>query len=321
VSVNVVANTTAEATVTNNYNRPASGGLAVKKQVNWNGTQPTDSPTFNICITGSSYPQPNCKTFTDGQTQTWGGLTPGQYIITEPGLGAEWTMTVTGSTIVTDGGVVLATLTNTYTPQCPQFGQMPQTRSWKDGDRNDVITLVSSGPVTYEWEGVFTNDGYRVFGKGKGTLANGQSLVIEYPADWGPANSQGGREAHITVHFQGPCGYVGHDWDRYYHSGKLTVTKVVDWNGSPPQAASFEICISGPSFSGPNCKTVGQDGGNLVWNDLITGEYVVSETAPGANWTVQGSGEKVIVPPGWDGVTATVTNRHAPPAPETTPSP
>jgi hypothetical protein len=77
-----------------------------------------------------------------------------------------------------------------------------------------------------------------------------------------------------------------------FQLGSLTVTKTVNWNGADPvEGQTFEICIQGPSY--PNgdeagaCQTIDYDGGTLTWNDLIPGDYTVTETDPVTMWTVQ----------------------------------
>ena len=94
--------------------------------------------------------------------------------------------------------------------------------------------------------------------------------------------------------------------------GALDVTKTVNWNGEPVnQAQTFEICITGPSYATPNCKTADYDGGTLSWADLIPGDYTVTETSPGATWNVTGSGVTIGVAVGQT-ATTTITNTAIP---------
>ena len=66
----------------------------------------------------------------------------------------------------------------------------------------------------------------------------------------------------------------------------LTVIKIVDWSGIPVNEAEFfEICITGPSYPNPDCMTVGANGGSMIWEDLLPGDYTISETFSGTNWT------------------------------------
>ncbi|HEY9075186.1 MAG TPA: DUF5979 domain-containing protein, partial [Anaerolineaceae bacterium] len=91
--------------------------------------------------------------------------------------------------------------------------------------------------------------------------------------------------------------------------GSLEVTKVINWNNNTPEAVTFEICVSGPSFNTPDCKTV-QGAETVTWTNLVTGEYTVSEQGvETSRWTVSvdPAGGKVQVVK--DGTAkATVTN-------------
>jgi hypothetical protein len=111
----------------------------------------------------------------------------------------------------------------------------------------------------------------------------------------------------------------------------LIITKSVDWNGAVPSLLqTFTICIKGPSYPNGNetqpapgaCQTVGSAGGDLIWNNLIPGDYLVTETPPGGAWTVTGSGVQVTVEGDCDAInpatiapdqctaTHTVTNKY-----------
>jgi hypothetical protein len=96
--------------------------------------------------------------------------------------------------------------------------------------------------------------------------------------------------------------------------GSLEVTKVVEWSGfEPDEDQEFEICISGPSYpTGTEdgaCQTVDYDGGVLSWPDIQVGDYTVTETDPGSEWTVSISGSPATVEAG-STAHATVTNTH-----------
>jgi hypothetical protein len=54
---------------------------------------------------------------------------------------------------------------------------------------------------------------------------------------------------------------------------------------------------------------VGYNGGTATWSDLIPGNYTVTETNPGAEWTVVVSGSPATVVAGQT-AEAGVTNRH-----------
>ena len=94
--------------------------------------------------------------------------------------------------------------------------------------------------------------------------------------------------------------------------GRLDVLKVVELGSAPNPGQSFEICIAGPSPStATQCQVIGPDGGTLVFDNLVAGEYTVTETDPGVGWTVTFTpegGVVEVVPAGATG--ATVTNTY-----------
>ena len=96
--------------------------------------------------------------------------------------------------------------------------------------------------------------------------------------------------------------------------GGLTITKSVEWNGiTPDEEQEFEICITGPSYpTTPNCKTIGYDGGDLTWSNLIPGEYTVTESTLGSQWKtpVIDDSEAIVPTDGGTNGTATVDNER-----------
>jgi hypothetical protein len=82
-------------------------------------------------------------------------------------------------------------------------------------------------------------------------------------------------------------------------TGRMEVTKTVDWNGFPPDTEqTFEICITGPSCLNGDCQTTDYDGDMLTWDDLEPGEYTVIETEVGAQWAVTIDSSPVTVEAG-----------------------
>jgi len=92
------------------------GSLQVTKNINWSGAVPDPSQTFEICVSGPTYPlDPSCVQLGDGQTATWLDLEPGDYTVTETDPGADWTVAGSGQVIaVSSGQTATATVTNTY---------------------------------------------------------------------------------------------------------------------------------------------------------------------------------------------------------------
>jgi hypothetical protein len=93
--------------------------LKVTKTVDWIGSTADTTKTFEICITGPSYPSGNCKTYSyNGGDKTWSNLIPGDYTVTETDPGSQWVVQVTGSpaTVPTDGGQATAGVSNTLKP-------------------------------------------------------------------------------------------------------------------------------------------------------------------------------------------------------------
>jgi hypothetical protein len=150
-TVTVVTGETASADVTNTY---GAGSLEVTKHIDWSGV-PEEPVEFEICIQGPSYPTtPNCKKATsDGQVLTWNNLKPGDYTVTEPGVGTEWTVEVPPGTVtvVTDG-TATADVTNTYVP-----GSLEVTK-------------------TVDWDGVAPIDGQT----GEPPVAGWEIYLIDY---------------------------------------------------------------------------------------------------------------------------------------------
>jgi hypothetical protein len=95
----------------------------------------------------------------------------------------------------------------------------------------------------------------------------------------------------------------------------LQVTKVVDWSGTAPDISQvFEICISGPSYPAGTCFYV-DDGTTITMIDLLPGDYSVTETDPGPEWQVSGSGQTLSVVSGQN-TSTTITNTRQSQDPE-----
>jgi len=93
-------------------------------------------------------------------------------------------------------------------------------------------------------------------------------------------------------------------------SGMLIVDTLLDWQGMPPgNAVSFEICVSGPSYSTPLCQIT--SGGALSFGPLAPGAYAVNAT-PVDNWRTTISSPTPTVGPAQT-VSVTVASRYVGP--------
>ncbi|MDX1990944.1 MAG: choice-of-anchor K domain-containing protein [bacterium] len=82
---------------------PLLTSLVVNKQVDWNGATPFDS-TFQICVSGPSFPGGQCDPYSAGTTITYNNLTPGDYTVTETDPGAAWAIGGSPATVTMVGG-------------------------------------------------------------------------------------------------------------------------------------------------------------------------------------------------------------------------
>ncbi len=233
--------------------------------------KPSDQ-TFEICITGPSFPNGDCQTISDGETATWSDLEPGEYTVSETDPGAEWTVSGTGAVTVNSGETASVTVTNEEKARytiCHVAGLAAQPANY---------IILRDMP----WQAIFGQAGH-FEENGTPRAGHEQDFFINTPED----------EARCAPP---PL-------------GSLTVNKVVE--GDAPAGQTFEVCITGPSFPDGDCQTISA-GGSATWSDLEPGEYTVSETDPGANWSVSGEGG-VTVSGGGDGASATITNTYTPP--------
>jgi hypothetical protein len=249
--------------------------------------------------------------------QTWTGLIPGAYAITEAGLSAAWTQSGdTSATVPSDGGQATAGVTNTR-----KLGSLDVQKivNWNGAtpNQNRVFEICIAGP-SYP-EPTAANGGCRNVGFNGGTLTWTDLIPGEYAAvetNPGPAWTLDGASSTIAVPTNGSKSDDVAVITNTRKLGSIEVTKVVDWNGvTPVEAQSFSICVTGPSYPAPTadnggCKTIGFQGGVLAWTNLVAGVYVVSEVDPGVDWRVDITGSPVTVSAdGGEGL-ATVTNTH-----------
>jgi len=288
------------------------GDLEVIKAVNWGSVTPDQGKTFEICVTGPSFPQGDCKSVGyNGGSAVWENITPGAYTVVETDPGAEWT--VVGNNVqvnVPTGGSAQTTITNSTDVQTGDL-EVIKVVNWGSAtpDQGKTFEICVTGPsfpqgdcknVGYNggsavWQGIIPG-AYTVVetDPGQGWTVSGSGVQVNVPA---------GGSAQTTITNSTDV-----------QTGDLQVLKVVEWgNVTPDQGKTFEICVTGPSFPQGDCKNVGFDGGSAVWQGIIPGAYTVVETDPGAEWTVSGNNVQVNVPAGGSAQT-TITNSTVIPA-------
>jgi HYR domain/Right handed beta helix region len=140
---------------------------------------------------------------------------------------------------------------------------------------------------------------------------------------WGDASGPSGEgpgtgdsvslDVAVCPWLDGPTGTGNLVLDDCPGANELDVVNTVDWNGVTPDAAqTFEICIEGPSHVVADCQLAGSSTETLTWSDLYHGDYTVTQTDPGAEWTVDITGSPVTVVDGVPSTPANVTNTHDP---------
>jgi len=101
------------------------GRLEVTKVVDWNGNEADETRTFEICLTGPSFPLGSeagaCRTVDyDGGVVSWADLTTGQYTVTEVDPGEGWTVSGNGTAVnVAADATASHTITNTAGAPAP----------------------------------------------------------------------------------------------------------------------------------------------------------------------------------------------------------
>ncbi|BAN02464.1 hypothetical protein YM304_21500 [Ilumatobacter coccineus YM16-304] len=140
---------------------------------------------------------------------------------------------------------------------------------------------------------------------------------------WGDASGPSGEgpgtgdsvslNVSVCPWLDGPAGTGNLVLDDCPGANELDVVNTVDWNGVTPDAAqTFEICIEGPSHVVADCQLAGSSTETLTWSDLYHGDYTVTQTDPGTEWTVDITGSPVTVADGVPSTPANVTNTHDP---------
>lgn len=289
------------------FGNARNGSLVVVKAVDWSGVTPSTTQTFTLCIAGPSYPGGNCQTIgPDGGSLVWTSLLPGTYTITETEPGPAWSVTGNGLTVTLTGGGGLFTGAITNTRTVPQVGslQIIKAVDWIGAtpDPNQTFEICIAGPSypSGDCQTIGANGGVLTWDN----LIPGIYTITE--VDPGVAWAMLGSNVTVTVTGNGT---VTHTVTNTRRLGSLQVTKVVNWNGiTPDPAQTFTLCITGPSYPSGDCQNIGANGGVLTWNNLIPGNYIVTEPNAGGQWNVTITGSPVTVPIDGGSGSATVTN-------------
>lgn len=319
----VTAGQMATATVTNRHDPSPTGSITIIKDAVPDDSTLTfaftgDLGDFNLVDpTAPSYTVENLPAGTYAVTETTPVVASGKaYKLT----GIECTSenvstsldTATALIQLQPGEDVTCTFTNQRWPvvRARKYEDLNQNGAHDEGEpwlAGWTIRLYDEQGFTLQ-TAVTDGDGWVTFDP----VALGEYTVCEeLQPNW--LNSQPG-----TLGFLGqPC-YTrffayGDDWTylfgNYPSRGSLQVTKVVDWNGYPPDTAqTFQICIQSDEYA-VTCQEADYDGAALSWLDLPIGEYTVSETNPGDFWQVEIAGSPATVTAGQT-AEVTVTNTH-----------
>jgi len=163
----------------------------------------------------------------------------------------------------------------------PQKGSLEITKQVEWGDHESVefddfvVTVTGLGDIQYTTSHAFKADGEAWLLEG---LALGQYQVTEADSDnWietvetSPATVVANAKATVTVTNTYDPPVPG--------TGALKVTKDIDYLDriTPADGLSFQIKITGPSYTTGSVHTFTYDGESFTWTNLIPGPYTISE--------------------------------------------
>lgn len=292
------------------YNSQPKGGVAVTKEVDWNGFPvPSPAPEFNVCLTGVNTAT-NAQTFNQcemlghGETYTFTnlplvGIT---YSLSEPGLDPMFTPSGLGAILLQEGENVSATVTNTRVA----YSNLNLTSDCPAGTFR--VTNPNPYPVSYTWDVA----GTAISGSGTAQPgANFGAIVTGQPTGTVRLFVNGVQQAVKATKPQSQC------------VGGVTVTKLVDWNGFPPPspAPEFNICLTGTSAASNTvavppagyhqCVQLAH-GESYTFTDLETDNisYSLSEPDLSAEFIATGLGPISVVK--GQTTSATITNSYTP---------
>jgi hypothetical protein len=314
----VSVTTPASATVTNTYR---VGKIKAVKTVNWNGYTPSPIE-FEICldsISGESATRVGCQPVNEnGGTVEWTNLPVGTYRVVETAPPAPWTVQQQTTPFPLGAGSQhTVDITNSY-----------------DAARLDVTKVV-------QWNGPSVEGQVFEICIAGPSYPSGNCKTVDYdggvlswtgllPGSYAVSESPGPEwQATLPGSISVTAGNNAATVTNTRKTGGLTVTKSVVWTGQPPPTApaSFEVCITGPSYPAGDCKTATFSAFStspaaqpLEWTNLQTGSYTVTETDPGASWEVSITGLPAVVTSGGTAY-AGVQNRYVPPSCPVGPAP
>jgi hypothetical protein len=178
------------------------------------------------------------------------------------------------------------------------------TADFTVGTYYDVAAPNSNNAVT-EADIVTEANGYAVVvkgGDGYNLYPNTEAVPMHAPAN---ASGKWPTISHFDLCWNKPAPEP--------ELGQLDVEKVVAGTDTPDEY-SFEICVTPVGGGEELCQNVEGDG-TLTFENLPVGDYVVTETDPGPEFEVEGSGVTVTVEN--DDITVTtITNTWIPPSEE-----
>jgi len=267
-------------------------------------------PEFEITLTG---PEgfTSTRTFLRNESYTWYNLVPGEYTLTESrtGLSSEWTVSGEGTIQVVSDGSHVATITNAYVTAAESFGSLTVEKTVA-GDIGDMTLPVFEITVTGP-------DGFT----STRTFVNNESYTWEnlIPGEYEVTESRVSLNSNWTVSGEGTIQVVSDGshfatitnlYDTAADSvGSLTVEKTVAGAIGDMTLPVFEITLTGPNGFTSTRTFVNNE--SYTWNNLIPGEYEVTESRVSLNsdWTVSGEGTIQVVSDGSHA--ATITNLYA----------
>lgn len=305
-----------------NFEVDIRGELTVTKVVNWSGAPSVAGQTFEICITGPSYPSGNCQT-TSGGSVTWSNLQIGDYTVTETDPGPAWDVSLPGTVSISDAQPVTVTVTNTLRPGSLNVNK---TINWQGVTPipDTTFNICISGP-SYPTPFCQTTSGDSLT---FGPLVPGAYTVSESPdSDWivtiigVPANVEPNQTAQVTVQntYVGPalaCPLLddfnranttkglGKNWTGATSTYRIlsnqvqpfTTAGAIFWNKAPrtfgaDQVACVKLTTIDPQGKHHTLILKAQATNNyargmiLVSYDAVNQQVVVESIQPGQNWT------------------------------------